>query len=414
MPSSSSTILTEPNATSTKNTTLILVVGMLISGVCNTIMNKYQDMQCVENCNDSDPANRRYFEQPVWQTLNMFVGEAAVWIVYCYQVWERRRRHQQNLTIASVPPSSVNQLDAAAVVDDEIAKHADDPRQPLTGLRACLLWIPTLCDMTATTIMSVGLLFTSASIYQMLRGSIVIFTGIASYLFLQRRLKLYEWVSLVMVVSGVAVVGLSSVLYPQNKPSTTNGEGATFDAESLLGVALVLGAQLFTATQFVVEEKIMSHYKVTPLKAVGLEGTFGLVSVLVGMPILHVLFSRQNIYFDVVKGFHDFFDNPAIWQIGIAIATSIAFFNWFGLSITTSISATARSTIDTSRTLFIWIVSLCLGWERFSWIQVVGFAIMALGTFYFNGVIRYPFAKDSIPEERTPLLRNDDNAQYTS
>jgi drug/metabolite transporter (DMT)-like permease len=197
--------------------------------------------------------------------------------------------------------------------------------------------------------MSVGLLFTSASIYQMLRGSIVIFTGIASYLFLQRRLKLYEWVSLIMVVTGVAIVGLSSVLYPQNKPSATGDGNERFDAESLLGVLLVLGAQLFTATQFVVEEKIMSHYKVTPLKAVGFEGTFGLVSVLVGMPILHVLFSQQNIYFDVVKGFHDFFDNPAVWQIGIAIATSIAFFNWFGLSITTSISATARSTIDTSR-----------------------------------------------------------------
>lgn len=84
----------------------------------------------------------------------MFVGEAAVWTVHFYQVWERRRRHQQNVATASVPPSSVNQLDAAAVVDDEIAKHADDPRQPLTGLRACLLWIPTLCDMTATTVMS--------------------------------------------------------------------------------------------------------------------------------------------------------------------------------------------------------------------------------------------------------------------
>lgn len=48
--------------------TALLVAGMLVSGVCNTILNKFQDMQCVENCSDPDPNQHRYFEQPVWQT----------------------------------------------------------------------------------------------------------------------------------------------------------------------------------------------------------------------------------------------------------------------------------------------------------------------------------------------------------
>lgn len=200
--------------------------------------------------------------------------------------------------------------------------------------------------------MNVGLLLTSASIYQMLRGSIVIFTGIASYLFLDRRLRVYEWISLVLVVGGVAIVGLSSVLTPQNRPadaSMLDGNSSDVDLSSLLGVLLVLGAQLFTATQFVVEEKIMLRYHVTPLKAVGYEGIFGLTSVLTAMPILHVLFGKYNVHFDMSKGFHDFFDTPSVWQTGVAISISIAFFNWFGLSITSTISATARSIIDTCR-----------------------------------------------------------------
>lgn len=54
------------------------------------------------------------------------------------------------------------------------------------------------------------------------------------------------------------------------------------------------------------------------------------------------------------------------------------------------------------------MVSLYLGWEVFSWIQVVGFVIMVIGTFYFNGVVRYPFAPDSIdPEETRPLLTSE-------
>lgn len=31
-----------------------------------------QDMQCVENCSDPNPANHVLYEQPVWQTLQMF------------------------------------------------------------------------------------------------------------------------------------------------------------------------------------------------------------------------------------------------------------------------------------------------------------------------------------------------------
>jgi drug/metabolite transporter (DMT)-like permease len=197
--------------------------------------------------------------------------------------------------------------------------------------------------------MNVGLILTSASVYQMLRGAVVIFTGLFSYLFLNRRLRGYEWLSLVMVVVGVGIVGLSSVLFPQKKPSSTAFASEEFDYSSLLGVGLVLGAQLFTASQFVIEEKILIRYKVTPLKAVGLEGSFGLISILTAMPILHVLLGRKYPSFDVVQGYHDFFDNPTVWQTGVAISISIAFFNWFGLSITSAISATARSTIDACR-----------------------------------------------------------------
>lgn len=45
-------------------------------GCSNSLWSKWQDMQCVENCDPTDdPATRVNFEQPVWQTLNMFVGE---------------------------------------------------------------------------------------------------------------------------------------------------------------------------------------------------------------------------------------------------------------------------------------------------------------------------------------------------
>jgi hypothetical protein len=69
------------------------------------------------------------------------------------------------------------------------------------------------------------------------------------------------------------------------------------------------------------------------------------------------------------------------------------------------VSATSRSTIDTSRTLFIWIVSLFLGWETFKWLQVLGFLLLVYGTFLFNGLIRPPLKSciaDEVVEELLP------------
>lgn len=74
-------------------------------------------------------------------------------------------------------------------------------------------------------------------------------------------------------------------------------------------------------------------------------------------------------------------------------------FNFFGLSVTRTVSATSRSTIDTSRTLFIWLVSLGLGWESFKWLQVLGFALLVYGTFLFNDIIRPPL-KACLPSPR--------------
>ncbi len=47
------------------NRTGFLVAGMLVTGTINTLLNKFQDMQCVKNCNR--PGEEEFFEQPVWQ-----------------------------------------------------------------------------------------------------------------------------------------------------------------------------------------------------------------------------------------------------------------------------------------------------------------------------------------------------------
>ncbi len=61
-----------------------------------------------------------------------------------------------------------------------------------------------------------------------------------------------------------------------------------------------------------------------------------------------------------------------------------------------------ESKIDASRTICVWVVDLILwystkgfvgeAWDKYSWIQVIGFVVLFLGTLIYNGVIKIPFS----------------------
>ena len=126
---------------------------------------------------------------------------------------------------------------------------------------------------------------------------------------------------------------------------------------------------------------VTGRYSVSPLVAVGWEGFFGTVSVLLFIPILSIpSISALSSFFDLPRGWNQMINTPNVLYSSAAICLSIALFNFFGLSVTRHVSATARSLTDTCRTLSIWIVSLGLGWEKLlfpiSLLQVLGFSVL--------------------------------------
>ncbi|OCB91411.1 hypothetical protein A7U60_g1365 [Sanghuangporus baumii] len=416
-------------------------------------------MQCVENCNDPNERNYVLYEQPVWQTLQMFLGEMLCFLPVIYSLVRTYFKPAIQL-----PPDADD--DPA---HDPQTKHTLKAQQ-LRGYKILLLWLPAACDLTGTTLMNVGLLYTPVSIYQMTRGALVLFVGILSVLFLHRRLWLYHSFSPSFrqmafsrdrharshdgLILGVAIVGLSGsmikdavketatiILNAITSPSSLGNrptdipiprlEAAPQASKVLVGVFFILFAQIFTATQFVVEEKIMSRYTVAPLVAVGYEGLFGAVTILIFMPLL-ARFADRTPFFDLPRGWHQMIGNPTVLWSGVAIACSISLFNFFGLSVTRHVSATARSLTDTCRTLSIWLVSLALRWERLLWpisvLQVLGFSLLVYGTvryfpscyisksssdfdcillcylqFLFNGLVNPPkFLVSSLEGEQAP------------
>ena len=329
----------------------------------------------------------------------MFVGESGCWIIVA--IFALIKRVSRNRGYTAIPNDTQDETNAA--LKPLIPK---DGRRPLSGARVFLLAIPSTCDIIGTTLMNGGFLFVAASIYQMTRGALVLFVGLFSVIFLKRHLFIYQWLALVIVFAGVGLVGVAGSLNhhdpdPQQQLPTSNESSSTTPTNGAgmvaIGISMIAGAQIFTATQFVLEEFILERYSIEPLKMVGYEGLFGFLLTSLGMIILHILIGRSHPGgpFDAITGLQQMTSDHRIFLTSILIMISIGGFNFFGLSVTRTVSATSRSTIDTCRTLFIWVVSLGLKWEvlsSFTVLQVAGFALLVYGTFLFNDVVGVPWA----------------------
>ena len=66
---------------------------------------------------------------------------------------------------------------------------------------------PAFCDFLASFIMFVGLLWIPVSIWQMIRGSIILFTGLIRQYWLKKPLNKSEWTSLFVIFFSLILVG---------------------------------------------------------------------------------------------------------------------------------------------------------------------------------------------------------------
>lgn len=287
------------------------------------------------------------------QTAQMFVGEAGCWLVVALiNLW--KRYVSKSTTAADYEPVHTSEADAEANSDARSIRsttalnpngdaHANGngdgyssrkaamaSEETLKGWRVLLLSLPAICDILGTTLMNCGLLLVAASIYQMTRGALVLFVGLFSVVFLKRKLHLFQWLSLGGVVTGVMIVGLAGAIWPDQKKS--GGEAQVLEVESdallaIVGVLMIAGAQIFTATQFVLEEWMLERSTIDPLRVVGWEGVFGFTVTLLAMIVLHFVVGRTDAGrygpFDMVEGWRQWTQHPKVFVSSVLIMFSI-------------------------------------------------------------------------------------------
>jgi drug/metabolite transporter (DMT)-like permease len=369
------------------NVTVYIFMGlMVVTGSINTIANKLQNL----SSGLGKPYSHTWFI-----TFCMFFGE--IFCIIAYMIQTR------------------NQVNDTPLVDDE--NNNKGTEEELPEATPFNLILPALCDFFGSTIMTFGLTLMAGSVYQMFRGSLILFTALFSVVFLKNKLYRHHFFALIFVISGLLMVGLASILIHPEIPEKCKDPSGDSSGEqtSFWGIVLVIIAQLFSATQFIVEEKFMKSYKCAPLKAVGWEGIWGASLYLIVLIIFQFIpcdatlpisqFTKTVCSQDdqdnwklenTVFAFRQMGDNGLLLFFVILYVCSIAVFNFVGISVTKYASSPARAVIDTVRTIFVWlffllpIVDECHR-ESFNWLQLGGFVMLVFGTVIYNEVVILPF-----------------------
>ena len=202
-----------------------LMVGMLITGSLNTIFLKLQNGQ--EYYND-DKGKKVNYNHPFLQTFFMFIGEFMCMGAYAYVYFK----------------------DTKTYGDVNLSPQVIEAKKKglRTDINVILLAIPACFDVCASTLMFVALTLIAASVYQMMRGLIVFVITIMSILFFKRTYYRHHWTALWLVVGGVALVGASPIIYPDDGESSDDNKGA---GAATAGIILIIIAQLFTGGLFI-------------------------------------------------------------------------------------------------------------------------------------------------------------------
>ena len=360
--------------------TVLYVIGLLVFGSLNTLTTKLQ----FELVSTGLDGVEKHFKKPWFGTLIMFAGMCIVLLLHLIVVCSRKCTQSKFGVRERLIYRKCDKLGVREANFFEAAK---------------LIAIPAILDLVATACCFVGILYNSASVYQMLRGSMVIFSAILSVVILEKRLRAYHWLGVALCCAAILVVGYANMM------GASSGSGSTPESQVVFGMLLILLGQIVQASQVVLEEKLLRGYTIEPFQIVGMEGVWGTLAMLLVMfPILYFLpgsdagGSAENLL-DTLVMLHN---RRPLQYLVLLYVFSVFTYNMSAMLVTRALSAVHRTMLEASRTGVIWIIDLSIQysmypssefgekWTAWSWLQLFGFGLLLLGQSVYSELIPVP------------------------
>lgn len=212
------------------------------------------------------------------------------------------------------------------------------------------------CDVIAGGLMNMGLIGLSASTWQMMRGSVVLFTLMLRFFLFGSRTFLHEGIGAALVILGLIVVGAASL----GDAREVAGIPAWMTA---ISVVLVLLSQAFSAGTMVLEEHLTKRVNLPVPVVVGLQGVWGLI---INAGVLSVVSNIPPSDCAVAFGWSEpftsipamLYNNPMVATLLLGYVLTVGFYNYFGTAITAHTTAATHTVVDQARILVVWVAML--------------------------------------------------------
>lgn len=259
-----------------------------------------------------------------------------------------------------------------------------------TSIFPLLLGIPMLCDASASTMLLIAYINIPASIAQMLSGLVVFIVAILSMVFLKRKFYRHHWTGLVLIFVGICLVATSAL---------TEQGGTDSSGSAVLGVVMMIGSNLVQGFQYIIEEKLLGSYYLSPLKVVGWEGMTGTLLFAILLPIFQFIpcttdgICSNGKIEDTQQAFNMLGQSAPLIIYVVLTVICIAGLNGFGMAVTKYASSANRVTIQQTKTVIVWVFFLIYqgdGHENFKLLQLIGFVLMLSGVILYNEIIEIP------------------------
>jgi hypothetical protein len=236
-----------------------------------------------------------------------------------------------------------------------------------------------------------GLRYVNVSIYQMLRGSAIVFVAILKQFVLRDPLRPYMWVGVFWNVVSIVLVGLTAML---SAPSETP-EGT--QSSPLTGVLLILLGALVQSLQYAFEEKVMSmEIAAPPLLLIGMEGLWGsIVCLTILYPAAYMMSGPDHGSIENPFNTIAMIQNSSNVQwMFLAYFLCIFAYNVLACLVTFMLNSVWHAILDNFRPITVWgtdlfifyLVTTSFGesWTIYSWIQLAGMGVLLYGTAVYN------------------------------
>jgi len=259
-----------------------------------------------------------------------------------------------------------------------------------------LVSIPALCDLLATLLQNIALLYLPPSVWQMTRGSILLFTALFAIFYRKKKLRAADWIGVCTTILGICIVGLSAVFNSSSKKGSTSS--------MLVAMILVIIAQGLQAFQTIIEEELLHDVDATENEIVSFEGIWGLFfSSFITLPIANILpeDAGEGIFEHSLETFVMIKNNSTILILLTVYMVAILGYNLTGMMVTSFSTAIHRNIYEALRSAAVWLLSVVVyqlapksgAGETLSWmslLQLVGFSVSIFGSFIYNRVVYLP------------------------